>query len=153
MLLRNSLWVCASMILAVLALHLPAGLADDAPATQPTGSIIVNVIDQDSKPVAGVTVSLVKPGQGHHHDPTSQPSQAPTETPHQHPAPIAQGETDANGSYTFTNIPDGRYGVQALLKHVGHGHARVELTGDSATVTITLAPPKSEQQQQPQTQP
>jgi len=153
MLLRHSLWFCASMILAVLALYLPVGLADDAPTTQPTGSITVNVVDQDSKPVAGATVSLVKPGQFHHHDPSSQPSQAPTETHHQRPAPIAQGDTDANGTYTFTNIPDGRYGVMAMLKHVGHGHARVELTGDSASVTITLEPPKTDQQQPPQTQP
>jgi hypothetical protein len=157
----RSLSILASMCFAAVAVGLSGGVARGDASTRPTGSITVHVVGQDTKPVAGATVLLIDASQFHHHrPPATQPSDAPPDSPpnappdappggpgeghHQPPPSIAQGLTDGTGTFVFTNIPDGRYAVMARLRHVGHGHAPVELTGDSATVTITLQPPMGE---------
>ena len=139
--LHNSLCIWVSVLCAMVAVYLPDATARGEATTRPAGSITVHVLDQDSKPVAGATVLLVEAGEFHHHDPTSQPSDPPAGGHRPLPPSIAQGVTDGSGTFVFSKIPDGRYGVIAMLHHVGHGHSRVELSGDSAVVTITLQPP------------
>ncbi len=143
--LNNSISIWVSVLCAMVAVYLPAGSAKGDATTQPSGSITVHVVGQDSKPVAGATVLLIKGGEFHHRDPASQPTDPPAGGHRTPPPSIAQGTTDDSGTFVFDNVPHGQYGVLAMLHHVGHGHMRVELSGDSATVTITLQPPHSQQ--------
>ncbi|MGA3065459.1 MAG: carboxypeptidase-like regulatory domain-containing protein [Tepidisphaeraceae bacterium] len=154
MLQRNTPWILATMVLAALGIFTSARATetlDNQPTTRPTGRITVHVIDQSGKPVPGALVRLISFRGMHRRNPISGNTDAPpaNPTPHLRPA-IATGQTDSTGSYTFTNIPVGRYGVAARLKQVGRGHARVELSGGtgplSASVTITLLPPQQQTQ-------
>jgi len=120
--------VAAVASLAVVALFITArtAKADAAtqPSTQPTGSITVLIVDSDKNPVPGATIRLsAAHGAGH----------------------SVKGTADDKGSFTFTDIPAGRYNVRASMKDVGQGRGRVELNpgaegSASVTVTITLTP-------------
>jgi hypothetical protein len=139
----------AVLILAVILIAFDSTtVADNAPAAAPTtrqgGSITVTVVDSSNKPVAGAEVGLLR--WQHRNHSTTQPA-SPRERFKQLPI-AARGTTDGNGNFTFSDVPVGRYGVLALLKGTGHGHARVILapsaTGSpAANVTITLQPPQN----------
>jgi hypothetical protein len=149
----SSFWLVASMFAAALGFFLPVGLADSGSGSPPSsgksvGDIVVHVLDPSGKPVNGASVLLVKRlGSGHHRAAGSGPAR------HQMPPIYAQGQTDGNGSFTFTNIPEGPWGVLARVRHVGHGHAMVNLSGNSAEVTITLQPPQQHAPGGPATRP
>jgi hypothetical protein len=133
--------------LFAILLQVPAQ-ADPQPApdptTRPTGSITVTVLDSSGKPVTGaevrlVTLRAIRRATTNPSDGRPKLRSLPT---------LARGTTDSNGTFTFDNIPTGRYAVLATMRHTGHGHSRVELVPaadgpSSATVTVTLAPSNS----------
>lgn len=112
-------------IVAVFTAQIAKADAATQPSTQPTGSITVLVIDSDKNPVSGATIRVAPAG---------------------HAAGLSvKGTADDKGSFTFTDIPAGRYNVRASMKGVGQGRARVDLNpgaegSANVTVTITLAP-------------
>jgi hypothetical protein len=165
MILHNfgkSLAAATGAVLAVVAILSAqsvkgAGTPATPPSTRPTGSITVLVLDSNNKLVPGAMIRLLALHGWHRHArlPATQPAAGGQATPgasgptreHHRPAPIAQGTSDQNGSFTFTDIPSGRYGVMAMMRKVGHGHVRVELSpgadgSANAHVTITLTPPQ-----------
>jgi len=144
--------VSALAIIAILSAQSVKAASAPAtqPSTRPTGSITVLVVDTSSKPVPGAMVRLIAlHGRHHHAIALAQPDQGgqAAQVAHHKPLAIAQGTADDKGSFTFTDIPAGRYGVMGMMRKVGHGRARVELAigaegSASATVTITLTPPQ-----------
>jgi len=84
---------------------------------------------------SGVTVKVFElPGAG-----TAAPSSSTTGKHHRHLIPVGQPVTTlSDGSFVIPNIAPGNYIVVAVLKGVGRGHAKVQLTGTTASVTITL---------------
>jgi hypothetical protein len=133
---RTFSWAAAVLALSLMSLFTGAvARGDDAPSTQPSaagsGSIAITVVDASNKPVEGVTLKLT----------AGKPKKAPTESAKK-PKTLATGKTDAEGKFTFANIPTGKYRVTATLEGVGHGNSKVSVTDDApnVTATITLKP-------------
>ena len=79
----------------------------DAPASQPAnGTIVVKVVDTDSKPVVGATVRL------NHRAPAGQNGggRGGNRQP-----PLASGTSDDSGSYTFKAVANGDYTVTVAV--------------------------------------
>jgi len=131
----------------------------DTPSTS-TGTIM-GTVTANGQPVEGAHVMLMPP---HHRPegtpPTTQPT--PQDAPaggtggdqagqggagqggagpggahHHRPKPIAETTTAADGTYSFTNVAPGEYGVAAMLKGTGMGHAPATVAA-GATVTVNL---------------
>ena len=142
------------LIVPALALGLIAAVprfvkGDDTPAatqpSKPAGTVTVHVVDSEGKPVANANVTLAPaPEKGKKKkDPTAAK---------QKPTPVASGKTDADGTLTLTNIPEGSYRARAKVKGGGTGHEDVIVSAvagaaDPTTVnppvTITLQPKKN----------
>jgi hypothetical protein len=123
------------LALAIFATH--AVKADDTATTKPSdsnGSIVVTVLDSDSKPVAKARVQLFTKKKA-----TEGDDAAPAK-----PKALARGSTDDDGKFTFSSLASGEYKVNASVKKAGtKGTATVSITDDApnGTVTINLSAP------------
>lgn len=124
---------CVTAVSCALILCLGTALAHgDATTTPATGSITGTVTGVNG-PTSGATIKVFafrgrgKKAQG-----------ASTTGKRQRPVAVGQATTDANGNFTILNIPDGNYIVIAVLKGVGVGHAKANLSGSTVSVSITL---------------
>lgn len=117
--------------------------AADAAAGVITGS----VVDKDGNAVADATVHLVKPRQ-HGAKPGGPTASGTAAEPGAggpgdagpggaHPEPLATATTGSDGKFTLnfdtTKVPDGDYGVVAMVKGKGVGHAKVTIKSGIAT--------------------
>jgi hypothetical protein len=131
-------WASVAVI-AVLCL-LTSGRLNAAPTPKGAGAtatgykVTVTVTDAAGKPVAGDHVELVVPnaktpsGRGARAgakttptagEPTTKPKGAGKEPPAE--PPIAQGVTDATGTLTFENIPNGSYSAEVTATEPAGG--------------------------------
>jgi hypothetical protein len=138
--MRLATFISPVLVIAVI-LTLPVSLAraenpTTAPSVNSTGAITVKVIDAQGAAVADAKVALILPRK-HQKGGTSA-----TDTKGNRPKPdvIAKGVTGADGTFTFTNIPDGTYVAIAGLRGKGFGHERVTVTQTPSEVTLTLTP-------------
>jgi hypothetical protein len=59
----------------------------------------------------------------------------------QRPKALQETTTGSDGTYTFSNVTPGEYGVTASLKGTGNGRGKATVTaGATDTINITLAP-------------
>jgi len=60
------------------------------------------------------------------------------------PPAVAEGKTDAEGKFSLSGIPAGKYAVHAMLKGKGRGNAKVTVedgkTADVGTITLAEKP-------------
>lgn len=123
------------------------------PTTQPSGVVVVYVVDANNRPVAGATVRLFAAPQRRTGQAAGSaiPALAAPEDdagglykshPRRRPQPVAQGQTDARGELTLAGIRFGTYVMWAQKTGFGRGRARVTLdpanAGSPVSVTITL---------------
>jgi hypothetical protein len=132
---------CASLLTVSGTL----ALADSpAPTTNPvistTTGTITGTVTGVNGGTSGVTVKLFQvPVAG----------ATTTTTGKHHRRLVAVGTpvtTGSDGSFTIPNVPPGNYIIMATLKGVGRGHAKVDLTGTTASVSITLKNRKAKAQ-------
>ena len=102
--------------------------AGDTPATTRTassGSVTIKVVDAQGNAVSGAKVQLIKPHKKG--DATGEVNR---------PAPVAEGETDAQGTVTLTGVADGSYRAIAVLRGTGRGAAKVTVGDDATSPTV-----------------
>jgi Carboxypeptidase regulatory-like domain len=123
--------VVCLVTLAIFASH--AVKADDTSTTQPSasGSIVVTVLDADSKPVEKARVQIfAKKKAADTDDNAAKPAK---------PKALARGATDEDGKYTFSGLASGDYKINASLKKTGgKGTATVSITDDAPNGAVTI---------------
>lgn len=151
-----ALAIGAAGVIGVPALRAADGGSADAPAA--TGSTITGVVRNGATPVAGAEVVLFAPD----HGPTTHPAAANTsrlgrilgnspDGQGKHGHIVARTETDADGKFELTDVPNGRFLLVAHLKGVGRAHQRVVVgRGAVAPIILTL---QKEHEEGPTTQP
>ena len=111
-----------------------ADIPTAAPLADSTGTITVKVIDAQGAAVANAKVALILPRRH------QKGGSSTTEPSGNRPKldVVAKGVTGADGTFTFTNIPQGTYVAIAGLRGEGFAHARVTVTQTPSEVTLTL---------------
>ncbi len=133
--------VVCLIALAIFASHIAK--ADDTATSQPsaaTGTIVVTVVDSDSKPVPKARLQLYPKKKV-----ATDGDDAGTPAPK--PKAIAKGRTDDDGKFTFENVAAGDYKVSGSLKSAGtKGSTSVSVTSDTLNpeITITLSAPSTD---------
>jgi 5-hydroxyisourate hydrolase-like protein (transthyretin family) len=120
------------LALAALALFTSRSVkADDAATSQPSsGSITVTVNGADGNPAAKVAVMLFPAAKTD--DADAKPKKAKA---------LARGRTDSDGKFTFQNVANGDYTINASIKKTGAKGTTTATVSDSASaanVTISL---------------
>ncbi len=144
--LRMQKWVApvAGLALLIGFAQTQSRAADPAPAAK--ASITVTVVDSDGKPAAGANVTLYaatehkkRGGKQAPAAPAAADGTTKTKPAREKPESIATGTTDAEGKAVLTGIPDGKYRVNARIKHGGAGHESVTVAdGKDVSVSVTL---------------
>jgi iron complex outermembrane receptor protein len=128
--------------LAVLALALAVSFsATRVSAEDAKGSVSGKVTKADGSAASGAKVALMHPmGKG---GKKGQPAAADEGNKGEKPKPVAETTTDNDGKYTLSDVPVGKYVVQAGIKGVGRAHQPVEVkAGETASVDLKLEAPK-----------
>lgn len=121
--LRNS-----GRLVAAMAVVLAMSLAGAAGAAD-TGTISGKVT-KDGTGVAGAKVVVVVPNAG------KKPTAAPNG---ERPKPVAQGTTEADGSFKLSDVPAGDYSIRAGAKGQGMAHQKVTVkAGENTEVNLAL---------------
>jgi len=118
---------------------------DDTPAPAPATGTISGVVSVSMNgtltPVAGATVRLMAPKKAATAAPpaNNNDTPAPGDAPKKRAKPLQETTTGTDGTYSFSNVAPGDYGVTASLKGTGNGKAKATVTaGATDTVNITL---------------
>ena len=141
-------WSFIPLFAFALALSVSA-TARAEEAKKETGSVSGTVLDKDGKAVSGAQVRLMRPMErGARRGPNAETQNAaPAEKPGKgqrpargdRPKPIATATTDANGQFTLSDVPVGKYVVMAGVRGQGMARDQVEVTaGGTATVELKL---------------
>jgi hypothetical protein len=136
---------CASLLTVGGALARGDSTTSSTPSTAPTAATgtITGTVTGVNGATAGVTVKVFQlPGSG-----AAPAATTTTGKHHKHLTAVGMPVTTlSDGSFSIPNISPGNYIVVAVLKGVGKGHAKVDLTGTTASVTITLKNHKAKSQ-------
>jgi hypothetical protein len=137
--LRSLRWIAPALALCALAMFSNRLVrAQDAPASQPSSgncSVVVTVLDSDSKPVSKASVKIYEKRKKSNADGSST-----------RPKAFATGKTDEDGKFTFSGLANGDYKINASFRKTGaKGSETVSVTDDApnASITINLAVPDS----------
>jgi uncharacterized GH25 family protein len=122
-----------AVIVTLPVLPARADLPTATPLVNSTGTLTVKVVDAQGAAVANARVALILPRR-HQKDGNSATGNRPK------PNVVAKGVTRADGTFAFTNIPDGTYVAIAGLRGKGIGHERVTVTQTPSEITLTLTP-------------
>lgn len=154
----SPLMKCLTPVLAVtLLLSLSnAAVAQEAEKKQ-SGTVSGTVLDKDGKPASGVQVRLFHPfergqrreaarARQQQADPAAgadakeeKPRQGDKPRRAERPKPVATATTDADGKFTMSDVPVGKYVVLAMIRGQGSARQEVEVTaGGTANVELKL---------------
>jgi protocatechuate 3,4-dioxygenase beta subunit len=105
------------------------------------GTISGKVVDADGNPVEGAKVKVMhataKPKKDKKEN--LEGGDAPKPEKPAKPGPVAEGVTDANGTFSFAGIAPGEYMVGAMAKEKGNAKTKVTVVeGETAEVTLEL---------------
>jgi hypothetical protein len=130
----------------VVALGLMVGLSSATRAQEHkgAGTVAGHVMGADGKAAANIKVRILAANPGERGGKKKQ-LQAEGEKPKkaERQAPVAEGTTGDDGSFSIANVPAGDYVVQAGGKGVGNAREKVSVkAGETANVTLTLKEPK-----------
>jgi hypothetical protein len=132
-----------SLSLAVLALALAVSFtATRATAEeQGKGTISGKVTNADGSAASGAQVRLMNP-MAKDKNKGEKPAAAEDKgegKDKERAKPVAQTTTDADGKYTLSDVPAGKYVLQAGVKNVGRATQEVEVkAGETAAVDLKL---------------
>ncbi len=118
----------------ILLLCLGSTVAWGDSTTSPATGTISGTVTGVNGPTSGVTIKVFP-----FHGKGARSAGTATTGKHRKHGPAAgTAVTDTNGAFSIPNLPDGNYIVVAILKGVGTGHAKADLSGTTVSVSITL---------------
>jgi hypothetical protein len=130
--------------LVVVALALAIGFSGSRATADEhgKGTISGKVTNADGSAAGGAQIRLMKPmARDRKADPAAQQAKP---APGDRPKPVAQTTADADGKYTLSDVPAGKYVVQAGIKGTARGRQPVEVkAGQTVTADIKLEAAKA----------